>query len=92
MANEVGKEVSLGERDGLPIPGVFLGVWAEPNKPDEPINPEREWFWNLLDNIIVWRVPEIRECIAAPSGYRVMAADYSQIEVKLMAFLSQDPG
>lgn len=78
---DIGKEMSLGEKDGAPITGMFLGEWNG-----------REWFWNLMDNTLMWRVPEIRECIAAPKGYRILAADYSQIEVKLMAFLSQDPG
>lgn len=75
-----GKETSLGERNGAPIPGVYLGEWDD-----------REWYWNLLDNDIMWRTPEIRECVAAPKGYKILAADYSQIEVKLMAFLSKDP-
>jgi DNA polymerase-1 len=78
---EIGKEIVLGERDGAPIPGVYLGEWQS-----------REWYWNQLDNSVMWRVPETRECIAAPSGYKILAADYSQIEVKLMAFLSNDPG
>ena len=77
----IGQEVTIGEKDGIPIPGTYLGEWDD-----------REWYWNLQDNVIVWRVPEIRECIAAPKGYKILAADYSQIEVKLMAFLSQDPG
>lgn len=81
MNHSVGDEVKLGEKEGLPIPGVYLGEWKG-----------REWFWNLADDLIVWRVPEVRECIAAPPGYKVLAADYSQIEVKLMAFLSKDPG
>jgi DNA polymerase-1 len=50
----------------------------------------REWFWDTKLNEAYWRVPDIRECIAAPPGYRVLSADYSQIEVKLMAFLSGD--
>jgi hypothetical protein len=39
---------------------------------------------------IVWRVPDIREAIVAEPGYLILSADYSQIEVKLMAHLSQD--
>ena len=76
----VGDEVKLGEKDGLRIPGVYLGEWDN-----------REWYWNVPDESVVWRVPEIRECIAAEKGYRILAADYSQIEIKLMAFLSKDP-
>lgn len=40
---------------------------------------------------VVWRVPDIREAIEAPSGHLILSADYSQIEVKLMAHLSRDP-
>lgn len=40
---------------------------------------------------LVWRVPDIREAIEAPPGLLILSADYSQIEVKLMAHLSRDP-
>lgn len=40
---------------------------------------------------VVWRIPDIREAIVAEPGYMILSADYSQIEVKLMAHLSRDP-
>lgn len=34
----------------------------------------------------------IRQAFVPPPGYRIVAADYSQIELRIMAHLSEDPG
>lgn len=34
----------------------------------------------------------LREAVEAPFGYKLVAGDFSQVEFRLVAFLSQDPG
>lgn len=45
---------------------------------------------NHPEPYIVWRVPDIREGIRARPGWKILGADFSQIEVRIMAWESKD--
>ena len=47
--------------------------------------------WKRLPGKLMYRVPPIREAVRAQPGYKLLISDLSQIEIKLMTFLSQDP-
>jgi len=46
---------------------------------------------NLLQLPSTAKAPELRQAVRAPEGYRLVVADYSQIELRLLAQLSGDP-
>lgn len=50
------------------------------------VPPDKEHY----DPYITWRVPDIREGIVARPGWKILGADYSQIEVRIMAWMSED--
>ena len=54
----------------------------------EPIQDKQTGLWRWG---VSWRVPDEREAVRAPKGRKIAGADFSQIEVKIMAWLSQDP-
>lgn len=52
---------------------------------------DREYYTDPGGQNFWWRVPSIREAIRAAEGWSIVGADYAQIEVKIMAYMSQDP-
>ena len=47
--------------------------------------------WKRLPGELLYRVPPIREAVRAQPGFKLLISDLSQIEIKLMTWLSQDP-
>lgn len=55
------------------------------------IGPDgNEYYYDPEHETICIRVPAIREAVQAELGWAIASADYSQIEIRIMAFLSQD--
>src|ERR1035438_7355857 len=52
---------------------------------------DKTYFWNYKSDSLEWSVPSPRAAIISEPGRKIIAADYAQIEVKLMAFMSGDP-
>lgn len=51
----------------------------------------KTYYWNVKSDFLEWSVPTPRAAVKARDGRIILASDYSQIEVKLMAFMSGDP-
>lgn len=51
----------------------------------------REYYLDPATQRVFRRVPTVRECVRPGPGRKFVIADYSQIEVRLIAFLSQEP-
>lgn len=52
---------------------------------------DKTYYWNKKTDSLEWSVPSPRAAVMAEPGRILVAADYSQIEVKLMAYMSGDP-
>ena len=66
---------------------IELGV-MDRQFPGVPIPVPCRYFWEK--GKVYWRVPDVREGVRAGIGRKYVIADYSQIEVRLMAFMSQE--
>lgn len=64
---------------------VFLGL-IEGKKYYLDVDPRSSNY-----NQVIWAVPDIRDAVRAEPGKIIVAADYSQIEIRIMAFISKDP-
>lgn len=64
---------------------IFLGTVNEKDYYLD-VNPASDTY-----NQVIWSVPDIRDAIVAGPGMQIVAADYSQIELRLMAWISKDP-
>jgi hypothetical protein len=66
---------------------------AAPSKYLGNIGKKEFWLEGPRQNgryAIYWRVPSTREAIRAAPGWKILDADYSQIEIKSMADCSRD--
>src|SRR5208282_2531313 len=59
------------------------------------INHDKEYYLCPADKkhpipYVAWFVPDVRDAIRARPGWKILGADYSQIEVRIMAWESQD--
>jgi DNA polymerase-1 len=79
--------MALGKISSLGVMNGKQYFWDE--RPE--ITDQNKKIPNPTFRKLVWRIPDIRAAIHAESGHKILSADYSQIEVRLMAFLSQDP-
>jgi DNA polymerase-1 len=52
---------------------------------------DKTYFFNYKTDSLEWSVPSPRQAIISEPGHKILAADYAQIEVKLMAKMSGDP-
>jgi len=51
---------------------------------------DKEYWWNVTADCLEVRIPDVREAIQARQYRRILSADYSQVEIKIMAYLSRD--
>jgi DNA polymerase-1 len=51
----------------------------------------KRYAWDEKTGRVCWYPPDVREAVLAGPDRKLIIADYSQIEVRLIAFLSQEP-
>jgi DNA polymerase-1 len=75
--------------------GAILIGGREMHKEGDALGPigiigDKEYWWDTVKNKMLVRIPDVREAIQAPPKYKILSADYSQVEIKIMAYLSHD--